>query len=174
MTGCGASWGRPFLVPAGTEERTRVVRTCPGMAGSLERGTHRVTWGGPRELRADHLRAYPGTITDVGATAQVFPARLPTRRPLMLAPRAQEDRVAIFEERALLAVRKGERILAAARQLEQRARLLRLPDWVAVFPGHFEGPCGKGMCGRPSMSARLNLSGCNACRPRNEYCSFAA
>jgi rhodanese-related sulfurtransferase len=29
---------------------------------------------------------------------------------------------------------------------------LRLPDWVAVFPGHFEGPCGKGMCGRPSTT----------------------
>ncbi len=32
------------------------------------------------------------------------------------------------------------------------ARLLNLPDWVAVFPGHFEGPCGKGMCGRPSTT----------------------
>src|SRR6185369_3080257 len=32
------------------------------------------------------------------------------------------------------------------------SRLLRLPDWVAVFPGHFEGPCGKGMCGRPSTT----------------------
>jgi hydroxyacylglutathione hydrolase len=31
-------------------------------------------------------------------------------------------------------------------------RLLRLPDWVAVFPGHFEGPGGKGMCGRPSTT----------------------
>lgn len=31
-------------------------------------------------------------------------------------------------------------------------RLLSLPDWVAVFPGHFEGPCGKGMCGRPSTT----------------------
>jgi rhodanese-related sulfurtransferase len=29
---------------------------------------------------------------------------------------------------------------------------MRLPDWVAVFPGHFEGPCGKGMCGRPSTT----------------------
>ncbi|MFB3816547.1 MAG: rhodanese-like domain-containing protein [Candidatus Methylomirabilales bacterium] len=31
-------------------------------------------------------------------------------------------------------------------------RLLALPDWVEVFPGHFEGPCGKGMCGRPSTT----------------------
>jgi glyoxylase-like metal-dependent hydrolase (beta-lactamase superfamily II)/rhodanese-related sulfurtransferase len=37
----------------------------------------------------------------------------------------------------------------AASQYESLTRLLRLPDWVAVFPGHFEGPCGKGMCGRP-------------------------
>ncbi|HXT35450.1 MAG TPA: MBL fold metallo-hydrolase [Chloroflexota bacterium] len=34
-------------------------------------------------------------------------------------------------------------------QYDSLTRLLRLPDWVAVFPGHFEGPCGKGMCGRP-------------------------
>src|SRR6516162_7070805 len=37
-------------------------------------------------------------------------------------------------------------------QYESLTSLLRLPDWVAVFPGHFEGPCGKGMCGRPSTT----------------------
>lgn len=40
----------------------------------------------------------------------------------------------------------------ALAQWESLTRLLRLPDWVAVFPGHFEGPCGKGMCGRPSTT----------------------
>jgi len=40
----------------------------------------------------------------------------------------------------------------AGAQWESVTRLLRLPDWVAVFPGHFEGPCGKGMCGRPSTT----------------------
>jgi glyoxylase-like metal-dependent hydrolase (beta-lactamase superfamily II)/rhodanese-related sulfurtransferase len=40
----------------------------------------------------------------------------------------------------------------AAAQFESLRRLLRLPDWVAVFPGHFEGSCGKGMCGRPSTT----------------------
>jgi rhodanese-related sulfurtransferase len=40
----------------------------------------------------------------------------------------------------------------AAAQFESLQRLLQLPDWVAVFPGHFEGPCGKGMCGRPSTT----------------------
>jgi glyoxylase-like metal-dependent hydrolase (beta-lactamase superfamily II)/rhodanese-related sulfurtransferase len=39
-----------------------------------------------------------------------------------------------------------------AAQFESMSKLLRLPDWVAVFPGHFEGPCGKGMCGRPSTT----------------------
>lgn len=39
-----------------------------------------------------------------------------------------------------------------AAQYESLTRLLRLPDWVGVFPGHFEGPCGKGMCGRPSTT----------------------
>jgi rhodanese-related sulfurtransferase len=40
----------------------------------------------------------------------------------------------------------------AADQYESMSRLLRLPDWAAVFTGHFEGPCGKGMCGRPSST----------------------
>src|SRR5262245_13890858 len=39
-----------------------------------------------------------------------------------------------------------------AAQYDSVTNLLRLPDWVAVFPGHFEGPCGKGMCGRPSTT----------------------
>jgi hydroxyacylglutathione hydrolase len=40
----------------------------------------------------------------------------------------------------------------AEAQYRSIGRLLELPDWVAVFPGHFEGPCGKGMCGRPSTT----------------------
>ena len=40
----------------------------------------------------------------------------------------------------------------AAAQHASVTRLLDLADWVAVFPGHFEGPCGKGMCGRPSTT----------------------
>ena len=40
----------------------------------------------------------------------------------------------------------------AQQQYDSVGKLLRLPDWVAVFPGHFEGPCGKGMCGRPSTT----------------------
>ncbi len=40
----------------------------------------------------------------------------------------------------------------AADQYDSLTRLLRLPDWVAVFPGHFEGPCGRGMCGRPNTT----------------------
>jgi glyoxylase-like metal-dependent hydrolase (beta-lactamase superfamily II)/rhodanese-related sulfurtransferase len=31
-------------------------------------------------------------------------------------------------------------------------RLLELGDFVEVFPAHFEGSCGKGMCGRPSST----------------------
>jgi hydroxyacylglutathione hydrolase len=40
----------------------------------------------------------------------------------------------------------------AAAQYGSVTRLLGLADWVAVFPSHFEGPCGKGMCGRPSTT----------------------
>lgn len=40
----------------------------------------------------------------------------------------------------------------AGQQFESLRRLLRLPDGVAVFPGHFEGPCGKSMSGQPSTT----------------------
>ena len=39
-----------------------------------------------------------------------------------------------------------------AAQYESIQRLLALPDWVAVFPGHFEGLCGKSMEGRASTT----------------------
>jgi glyoxylase-like metal-dependent hydrolase (beta-lactamase superfamily II)/rhodanese-related sulfurtransferase len=37
-------------------------------------------------------------------------------------------------------------------QLASIHRLLELEDYVEVFPAHFEGSCGKGMCGRPSTT----------------------
>lgn len=40
----------------------------------------------------------------------------------------------------------------AREQYESVQRLLGLPDYVEVFPAHFEGSCGKGMCGRPSST----------------------
>jgi glyoxylase-like metal-dependent hydrolase (beta-lactamase superfamily II)/rhodanese-related sulfurtransferase len=40
----------------------------------------------------------------------------------------------------------------AADQWASIQRLLALEDYVEVFPSHFEGPCGKGMCGRPSST----------------------
>jgi len=40
----------------------------------------------------------------------------------------------------------------ALEEYQSIQRLLGLPDWVEVFPAHFEGSCGKGMCGRPSST----------------------
>jgi hydroxyacylglutathione hydrolase len=40
----------------------------------------------------------------------------------------------------------------ARSQYESIRRLLRLEDYLEVFPAHFEGSCGKGMCGRPSTT----------------------
>jgi len=40
----------------------------------------------------------------------------------------------------------------ALAQYRSVQRLLELPDYVEVFPAHFEGSCGKGMCGRPSTT----------------------
>jgi glyoxylase-like metal-dependent hydrolase (beta-lactamase superfamily II)/rhodanese-related sulfurtransferase len=40
----------------------------------------------------------------------------------------------------------------AQAQFASIRRLLELEDYVEVFPAHFEGSCGKGMCGRPSTT----------------------
>jgi len=40
----------------------------------------------------------------------------------------------------------------ARAQYASVSRLLGLADYVEVFPAHFEGSCGKGMCGRPSTT----------------------
>jgi len=40
----------------------------------------------------------------------------------------------------------------ARAQYDSIRRLLKLEDYLEVFPAHFEGSCGKGMCGRPSTT----------------------
>ena len=40
----------------------------------------------------------------------------------------------------------------ARQQYQSVQRLMGLDDFVAVFPAHFEGSCGKGMCGRPNTT----------------------
>jgi hydroxyacylglutathione hydrolase len=40
----------------------------------------------------------------------------------------------------------------ALQEYQSVQRLLDLNDYVEVFPAHFEGFCGKGMCGRPSTT----------------------
>lgn len=40
----------------------------------------------------------------------------------------------------------------AGQQYASTHRLLDLPDYIEVFPAHFEGSCGRGMCGRPSST----------------------
>ena len=50
----------------------------------------------------------------------------------------------------------------ARQQYQSIQKLLQLEDYVEVFPAHFEGSCGKGMCGRPSSTIgferRFNLA----------------
>src|SRR5262249_37752957 len=41
---------------------------------------------------------------------------------------------------------------AASESYHSVGRLLGLADYVEVFPAHFEGSCGRGMCGRPSTT----------------------
>jgi hydroxyacylglutathione hydrolase len=43
-------------------------------------------------------------------------------------------------------------IEGAAEQYASVRRLLQLADYLEVFPSHFEGACGKQMCGRPSST----------------------
>jgi hydroxyacylglutathione hydrolase len=55
-------------------------------------------------------------------------------------------------------------------QFDSIEQLLALPDWVAVFPGHFEGLCGKGMEGRPITTIGFERH-CNALAqlPRDKF-----
>ena len=50
----------------------------------------------------------------------------------------------------------------ARQQYQSIQKLLQLEDYVEVFPAHFEGSCGKGVCGRPSSTIgferRFNLA----------------
>ncbi len=50
----------------------------------------------------------------------------------------------------------------ARQQYQSIQKLLQLENYVEVFPTHFEGSCGKGMCGRPSSTIgferRFNLA----------------
>jgi rhodanese-related sulfurtransferase len=41
---------------------------------------------------------------------------------------------------------------ATRQEYESLQKILRLEDYVEVFPAHFEGSCGKSMCGRPSST----------------------
>jgi rhodanese-related sulfurtransferase len=41
-------------------------------------------------------------------------------------------------------------------QYESVEKLLALPDYVEVYPAHFEGSCGQGMCGRPNPVLQLD------------------
>ena len=87
-------------------------------------------------------------------------AHTPGHRPELISlllvnqPRSPEPALALTAD-ALLVGDVGRPDFGggdATQQYESLQRLLALPDWVAVFPGHFEGPCGKRMAGNPSTT----------------------
>lgn len=45
----------------------------------------------------------------------------------------------------------------AQAQFRSVQQLLGLPEWTAIFPGHFEGPCGASMHGTPSSNIGAEL-----------------
>lgn len=88
---------------------------------------------------------------------------MPGHRPELVSiliinpPRSPEPAMVLTAD-ALLAGDVGRPDFSggdAAAQYESVRRLLALPDWVAVFPGHFEGPCGRSMSGPPSTTVGL-------------------
>jgi glyoxylase-like metal-dependent hydrolase (beta-lactamase superfamily II)/rhodanese-related sulfurtransferase len=109
--------------------------------------------------------AYPFHALSDGDELELGPLRLrvlhtPGHRPELISlliinpPRSPEPSMVLTAD-SLLVGDVGRPDFGggdAAAQFESLSRLLRLPDWVAVFPGHFEGPCSKGMCGRPSTT----------------------
>ena len=109
--------------------------------------------------------AYPFQSLRDGEELELGPLRLrvlhtPGHRPELMSllvvnpPRSPEPSMVLTAD-SLLVGDVGRPDFGGgdpAAQFDSLNRLLRLPDWVAVFPGHFEGPCGKGMCGRPSTT----------------------
>ena len=63
----------------------------------------------------------------------------------------------------------------ARQQYDSVQRLLGLQDYVEVFPAHFEGFCGKGMCGRPSSTIGFERRFNPVLQlPENEFLAMAA
>lgn len=116
-------------------------------------------------LYADANVAYPFRPLHNGEQLEVGQLRLqvlhtPGHRPELMSllvinpPRSPEPSMVLTGD-SLLVGDVGRPDFGggdAHQQYDSLSCLLRLPDWVAVFPGHFEGPCGKGMCGRPSTT----------------------
>lgn len=75
--------------------------------------------------------------------------------PLLVDPDRGPDPLAVMTGDSLLAGDAGRPDFGggdATAQHHSIARLLALPDWVQVLPGHFEGPCGAGMSGDASST----------------------
>ncbi len=106
--------------------------------------------------------SYPFTPLHDGQEFELGQLRLrvlhtPGHRPELISillvnpPRNSEPAMALTAD-ALLAGDVGRPDFGggdAEAQYESIQRLLALPEWVAVFPGHFEGPCGRSMSGQP-------------------------
>ncbi len=141
----------------------------------IETHVHADHLSGARELVATHGAslclyesarvAYPYRPLRDGEELALGPLRLrvwhtPGHRPELLSilisnpPRSPEPSMVLTGD-SLLVGDVGRPDFGGgdpAAQFESLRRLLGLPDWVAVFPGHFEGSCGRGMCGRPSTT----------------------
>jgi glyoxylase-like metal-dependent hydrolase (beta-lactamase superfamily II)/rhodanese-related sulfurtransferase len=113
-------------------------------------------------LYAGARTAYPFRGLEDGEELPLGQVRLrvlhaPGHRPELIAllvadtERAPEPSLVLTAD-ALLAGDAGRPDFGggdAAAQFDTFHRLLALPEWMAVFPGHFEGPCGANMDGRP-------------------------
>ncbi len=141
----------------------------------IETHVHADHLSGARQLAAKHgvsvclyesaQVAYPYRPLRDGEELALGPLRLrvwhtPGHRPELISiliinpPRSPESSMVLTGD-SLLVGDVGRPDFTGgdpAAQFESLRRLLGLPDWVAVFPGHFEGPCGRGMCGRPSTT----------------------
>ena len=124
-----------------------------------------VTYGAELMLAKDAKVAYPFTPLTDGEELPLGQLRLrilhtPGHRPelisiLIVNPERSPEPSMVLTGDSLLVGDVGRPDFgggSAPEQYESVSRLLTLPDWVAVFPGHFEGPCGAGMCGRPNTT----------------------
>ena len=174
VTGGGVvdpQWIEPYLrrlpTSASTAHRTSSTRTCTPTTSRAPRPGQRHGRAGLRCTKppTSPFPSVRSTTARTLALGQLVIARRPHARPparsrsrLLVTnpPRSPEPSIVLSGDTLFVGdVGRpdfGGPEGAAHSSTTHSSGCCGLPDYVEVFPAHFEGSCGKGMCGRPSTT----------------------